>query len=414
MTESNLASMGHAPASAAPSYTAAATPALDRRWFITPLVLFAFTRILLLAVAYLAEAALPGNAGSGYWRIFPDNALLDMWVRWDSGFYLIIAQDYDSLRPTAFFPLYPVTMRLLAPLTGGNFAAAGLIVSHAALLGSCLYLYLLARLETSDDSSAARAVLYLTIFPAGFFFAAVYTESLFLFCTVAAVYHARRQDWGWAACFGTLATATRLVGILIYGVVLLEWMASHGWSFRTALRRATWQRLGQAVQRDWLSLLIIQIIPLGLLSYIVYLSVRFADPLAFMHAQEYWPRGDLRNPLIVLSEAVALVYETSLPSGIRNWNVVVDSAAAALVILLIVPVWRRVRPSYALYMAGSALIPLMTSTMSFVRYAAVLFPIYLILAQWGRRPMVDRIITVTFAMLLAVLTAAFVNWMFVA
>lgn len=47
--------------------------------------------------------------------------------------------------------------------------------------------------------------------------------------------------------------------------------------------------------------------------------------------------------------------------------------------------------------------------MSQRRYMWVLFPAFILLARWGQRPGVDRLITTLFLMLLALLTALFAN-----
>src|SRR5262249_42897786 len=75
-------------------------------------------------------------------------------------------------------------------------------------------LYYLARLDL-DDEGARRAVLLATVFPFAFFFGAVYTESLFLCVTVASFYFFRTKRPLLGACFGAVATATRVNGILM-------------------------------------------------------------------------------------------------------------------------------------------------------------------------------------------------------
>jgi hypothetical protein len=47
------------------------------------------------------------------------------------------------------------------------------------------------------------------------------------------------------------------------------------------------------------------------------------------------------------------------------------------------------------------------------RYAAVLFPLFLVLAEWGRRPRLDMALRVVFLALQGFLTALFVKWIFV-
>ena len=55
-----------------------------------------------------------------------------------------------------------------------------------------------------------------------------------------------------------------------------------------------------------------------------------------------------------------------------------------------------------------------SGTGSIARYVVVLFPLFMLLGAWGRRPWLDRGITISFALMLGVLATAFVNWVFVA
>jgi hypothetical protein len=53
--------------------------------------------------------------------------------------------------------------------------------------------------------------------------------------------------------------------------------------------------------------------------------------------------------------------------------------------------------------------------MSQRRYLWILFPAFILLARWGmKRPWLDKAITVTFISLLALFTALFANWYWVA
>ncbi len=188
------------------------TMAISQRWFMAPLVAFAVTRIIIFTAGYLAEIALPGNEGPAF-LARAGNLLLDLWARFDSGFYLgIIDKGYafdasGGMSNVAFFPIYP----LLANLTNlvvRDTVFASIIVSNLCLLGALLYLYKLTELEFGDAGTAQRAVFYIAAFPTAFFFSAVYTESAFLLFSVATMYYARRHQWLMAGLMGMITSAT--------------------------------------------------------------------------------------------------------------------------------------------------------------------------------------------------------------
>src|SRR5258708_14639405 len=83
-------------------------------------------------------------------------------------------------------------------------------------------LFYLARLDL-PRARAERAVLLMTVFPFGFFFGLVYTESLFLLLTVLSFYGFRTRRWWLGGGAGALATATRVNGILM--LPALAWIA---------------------------------------------------------------------------------------------------------------------------------------------------------------------------------------------
>ncbi|MEO0597263.1 MAG: hypothetical protein AAF126_14230, partial [Chloroflexota bacterium] len=80
------------------------------QWLLVPLSSFVVTRLIVLIAAYLTEVAIPGMTGDGLYRVNPNNIFLDVWARWDSGFYLtIIESGYEFIAGqqsnVAFFPL---------------------------------------------------------------------------------------------------------------------------------------------------------------------------------------------------------------------------------------------------------------------------------------------------------------------
>jgi len=125
---------------------------------------------------------------------------LSYFARWDSGWYVSIAsRGYfyfgpEELSNVVFFPLYPLLMKAVSFVTGGNLVIAGIIVSNLALLLACFFLYFLAKKELKKKSLALTSVFFLLIFPYSFFFTSVYTEALFLLTVVASFYFARNKN----------------------------------------------------------------------------------------------------------------------------------------------------------------------------------------------------------------------------
>ncbi len=390
----------------------------DAHWLTRPLAAFGITRLIVFVSGYLADLAIPNMTDVAYWHALEGNMFLDVWARWDSGFYLGIAQNGYSYQigqqsPVAFFPVYPLLTRLFTPLTG-NTVAAGWLVSNLALFGILILLYQLTLLEFGDRDTATRTVFYLAAFPTAFFFSAVYTESVFLLLVLGAMYFGRRRLWGWAGVFGMLAAATRIVGVIMWGVVGLEWLKVHGWTLSTLHRREAWQGMWRGLRSDWRSLLSISMIPLGLFTYMLFLYVQFGDPVAFSTVQSAWGRQMLGPVTIILNDIKALAGGNFLTGAGVWWHVIVDLTAFFAVLVAVVPIWRRLGESYALYSLISMVIPASSATQSLSRYALVVFPFFMMLGLWGKHVLLDRLLTIAFSVFLGIFTAIFVNWLFIA
>ena len=368
-------------------------------WIWVPALAFVVTRLGILAVAALSIALLPeSTTPTPYHLRGQDNVLVDLLgSRWDTGFYVSIATEgyrYEGvpLPSVAFFPLLPLLMRLLGGLTG-DVVPAGILIGNVALLGAMMLLHRLVDQEFGS-STASRAVWYMLIFPMSFFGSAIYTESLFLLFAIGAFYAARRGHWWAAALLGICLTLTRLVGIIIAPVLLVEWFTQ---------RRSN----APAKPRVWGATAAL-LAPLGLLAYMVYLRQTFGDPLAFMHATAAWARIPQPIPQLVGE----LLAASGGPNVLNDW---IDFLAVAAFVVLGIVLLAQERWSDGLFVTLGALIPLSSGLlMSQRRYMWVLFPAFILLARWGHHPWVDRAITFGFVLGLAVFTALFASWYWVA
>ncbi len=196
--------------------------------FLVPLRIVIISRVGLFILIYLSMVFIPIKSSDGIWSAFPENRFLDGWSRWDSGWYMDIAdRGYGEApkadtgqRDTAFWPLYPLIVRAVHPFLGSTHFA-GLIVSNTAFLLACLLLYQHVR-SRYDDEVAARTIILVCAYPFSFYFSAGYSESVFFLAVVAAFYFGERQNWFLAGLFAAAAGATRALGVLcVVGLGLL-------------------------------------------------------------------------------------------------------------------------------------------------------------------------------------------------
>ncbi len=266
---------------------------------------FLMTRLPLIAIAELATMVIGQRPGVHY--AASTDPLLAVWGRWDAEHYIGIADfGYSGTEP-AFFPFYPLLIRLVGEFTGSHLIA-GLIVSNIASFLGLLYLYKLIEHEYNRHV-AQRATFYVSIFPTAIFFSAVYSESLFLFLTVASFYYVRERRWVTAGIFGFLAAATRAEGVLLAAPLFIEWVVAA-------------KEGGREFFRYWIDdvvkpLVGMALVPLGLAAYMAYLWVITGDPLRFSHVQSHWGR-EIAPPWTAISTTVEKMLSSHSPPTVAN------------------------------------------------------------------------------------------------
>ncbi len=359
------------------------------------LIDFAATRLAIIIIAELAAVIIGQRAGVHVQE--SSHALLAVWGRWDAVHYLDIATQGYQGTDMAFFPLYPLLIRIVGSLAG-NHLVAGLLISNASFFFGLLYLYKLLEHEY-DRAVARRAIFYVSIFPTAVFFSAVYTESLFFMLTVASFYYMRGGRWWIAALFGFFAALTRVEGVLLIVPFVIQWW-SQDRQDRALTPRAFWD-LAAGI-----------LIPLGLAVYMAYLWVLRADPLYFSHVQIHWNRH-LAPPWVSLINAFQKLVHGPGSQVVAHQSL--EIAFTLLMVGVLIAGWHSLRASYIAYMALSILVPMSTSNlMSMPRFALVLFPMFAILARWGERPWVNNVILAFSLPLLGLFTVLFTDWYWVA
>ena len=398
----------------------------ELRWVT---VAFAWSRLLVFVVAVAAAAIFGVHAHNAASFDVPElthpfgsvgDSLLAPLARWDSTWYLGIAHSGYAGESSAFFPLYPLLVRALAP-TGAPAALLFMayVVSLASLFGALWLLQRLATLELGDERTARIAVLMLALFPGALWFGAPYSESLFLLLSVGAFYAARTGRWAAAGICAALASATRSAGIvLVLPLVLLWW---------TSEPRAP---------RRWRSLAWIGLAPLGLAAYSLYLSIELGDGFAYLHLQEVWFRS-FAGPLGGVPDAIVAAWDglRQLASGQRAhvyftaaggdpiaaaWHNVELFGFLVAGLVAVVGVLRRLPLAYGAYVVAALALPLSFPVgpqplMSLPRFLAVLFPLFMWLALACRgRPRVRVTVLALFALYLVAFAARYGTWHWVA
>jgi hypothetical protein len=356
-------------------------------WWSKPLPLGLFVYALTSGIVVLGASfgyqfvAPPGET--------PGSSFHEKFSAYDGGWYKSIAADgyhYDSTQASsvAFFPLFPLLGAGVMRLTGLESTWALLIVSHICLAASFVIaaIYLRGRRPPPDRTTVSLTLLALGLMPATLFFRMTYSESVFLLLTLLLLLGIQ-GEWPLpvVALIAGLATASRPVGVgLLLPLLIYAWRRSP--NHRTFFTRAA---------------LTTPLACSGLLIYAAFLYVQFGDPLVFAKTQTHWGRAapSLTTKLFALLsyQPIWEIFLCQPPAGwsVFAWEQVNPVYFAASVLLILFGACRGRLNAYETSLAAMLLlIPYLTrgyemNMASSARFAAVVFPVYLILGEWLSR-----------------------------
>jgi hypothetical protein len=326
---------------------------------------------------------LPGWDQAKWWLGRPDTA-----------YYIGIVRDgYKAARYSsreaanwAFFPAYPILVRLLADGRAPEFLLAvgfGLSLSFYAcgtwLLGRLLLL-------DFDTETVTRTLLLFCFYPLAFSLGIFGPDSLLFLAASAAFYCARKGRWPMAALATGIASITRVQGVLVLPCLL--YMC---WRSRPKIdRRFAW----------------LAVAPLGLAAFAWHLWRLTGNPLAFVGIQRAWNNSPsypfaflvdfLRSPKLIGSDGwdptVLTVAVTCGATGLALWS------------------WRRRQMplEYCLFFALQVVVlTCRSSAMGNLRYATGCFPFFLALGITSKRTVIFGVLLAVFAGFLGLMAALF-------
>ncbi len=298
-----------------------------------------------------------------------------IWQRWDAIHYIRLVQSgYGQPDLSAFFPLYPMTARLLAWLTAGlpatipqdNALICLLLITNLAFIGCAVLLGNLYS-ELCGNRTNSFVVVALTTYPHAYFLHAPYTEALALFLTLATLSAAWHGRWLFACGLGFLAGLTRPT---VFPVSLM-------------LFYLAWQNRRRMGSWNLLPFLSAGTPILGLVGFLGWRQLAgFPDYSGLVY--EIWGRH-FAWPWQTVANLVRMS-SVGIPS--YTWvNLIV------LVGILVLTGWglRRLPAVLQIYQI-SLLLFLVFNTLpyepwgSIGRYTLLLFPTYLLVAMWASTP----------------------------
>ncbi len=133
---------------------------------------------------------------------------------WDAAHYLFLSEvGYARDAPScAFYPLWPLLMRLSSHFTGGSHVVAGMILANVFSLAGLVIFTKHVRYRWGWPAMKLSLVLLL-LFPGALFFQFIYSEGLFFLLVMLLWVGLDRRCYGFAGVSAFLLPLTRAVGL---------------------------------------------------------------------------------------------------------------------------------------------------------------------------------------------------------
>lgn len=266
----------------------------------------------------------------------------------------------------AFFPLHPLIVKALSDLTFIPVLGVAYLLGNLFLFGALIYLYKYISIMFSV-TAARNTVILIAVSPINVYFTSFYTESLFLFLSSAAIYYANQRRWILGGILGSLLGATRTTGFLIGLIFIAIFVFNKDWKREDSKLRSF--------------LLSLTLIPVGLVTYMIFLHYRTGDYLAFYHTQKAgWGWAQNSSPLWIIDSLRWLI------GGQLFGSILVKVMHMVLIMACFACLYFLLKKRYIEVLVISPItLFTLNSTMFSYRFFLGLYPIYLMLALLSER-----------------------------
>ncbi len=369
---------------------------------VKEILLILLIRVLILfSVGFVALTLVPNLAQFPYLDRLSDSHVpswIYSWGNFDGAHYVSIAKKGYEEFEQAFFPLYPLLIRLVSSFIN-NYVLSGLLVSNIAFIFGAIWFVNFTEKAWSKNMSK-WSLAFLLSYPTAFYFSGLYSEALFFACTVGALYYAYDKKYLPAGILAGLSASARVQGIFIL-IPLIGILYA-----QNSLKKKS-------------RLLILPFLGLG--AYMLYLNNLYGDPLLFYRSIEIY--GEQRSTSLVLLPQVyyryvKIFFQSDLT--FQYFVSVLEFASMTLgLILAVIFAWKGylkrkwVDISLGLFSLSHLILPSLTGSFSSVpRYSLFALTTYFCFAQL-KSTKVKSVVIVIFSLLQIVLLSFFIQGRFI-
>lgn len=403
-------------------------------WYIA--VLYLAIRLIQLAVISVSQY-IPLNAPFTFVKSYDSSwpFLFTAWANFDGVHYVNIARDGYVQFEQAFFPLFPLVLRLSFTRTPEYIVSFGLLLSSISFL---IFIYTILTFFKETDGLQKKQyiwfVLFYLVFPTSFFLGALYTESFFLLLLSLYFLFGHRRQFFFAFLAGVLLGITRLNGLFAM-FAMFYILALPQYKQEEKITKAE-DRIKKSIEvtvrscyaigrsSDRIKILTVLAAPLlGFSIYALYLWQTTGDPLFFFHSQPAFG-ANRSTSLILLPQVYYRYIKILLTSNITFQyfiSLIEFMIMSAIMVAVIYDAFitshkgkqYQIRLGLAVFSFLNVVVPSLTGTLSSIpRYALICLTLFIVMAEVKNRYL-KTALAILFSLLQMVLLACFARGYFV-
>jgi len=332
-----------------------------------PLLIVVVWRLWLFLVAFFAIYVIPRFGNSfPYVNTVLEPTGFPSWVwgfgNFDGVHYLRLAQNgYVDAYYQAFFPFFPLVIRFFNVFSRNilldtrmfvdpSFFYTGIILSNLFIFFSLLVLR-----KIVEKKDFIWSVVLLLSFPTAYYFGTVYTESLFLLELLLFVLLIKKKKYLVAGVVASIASGTRLVGVLLSLTLLVE-----------VIKDICGKKILLWTANFYKVVFSLLVAPSGLLAYMFYLKRHFGNYFAFVSVQSGFGAERSSMPIISLPQVFYryLKMFLTVKNQYQLFSISVEFTFATLGLVLIIWAYKKIDINWWLFSLLVYLLPTLTGTFS--------------------------------------------------
>ncbi|AEF19154.1 putative integral membrane protein [Hydrogenobaculum sp. SN] len=325
-------------------------------------------------VAWFSTNLLKPHYGRPYPVHFKyEPSFFNHFMHWDAVWYTHIAvygyRNSTVHIPTiAFFPGYPLIMKFIHIVVGKDISFL-YILPAVIFQGASMYmLYLLLKALSINDKTIHMTLLLFSFYPSSFFGMSSYPVSALNFFAISAFYFILKREYLIASILAGLGTLFGPLAVFLSVVIFFDIVKS---------KKTT----------DYPKAILYSVLSVwGFIGFVLYSFYKFKDPIAFIHAQDWWGKPSLlkriSNILMLIPHDIPS-HPISTPLGVYEFDHFINLLIMIAYILIIVFAIDRLPLHYTLFATLIlleylwALGGIFINTSAFARLSYISVPIFI-------------------------------------